>query len=308
MTNMKSWMTLSLLLAWVVVLAALVHGADVTEAEGHTIVKRGFTDRIVAAARSLRDGASSFFERSWSGLKSAIVDLMNWIRGVQPQQERAPGPTPGRPDGPPVYFPADRDPIDGIHSHADPEQQATTRPGRYSSTSNPSDAKKAASSTSAPTEHATTVHRTDETTPLIYTQEQTPSQADSDQDNSRAPPTEAHRPDSSTASDGAQETTKIASIGSSPKTTEASAQTTSVGDVTEAPSIPEQASSETTTEQIPRSVSTAGPTSKQPAAATVDTLLPDVVDPSENDIDPPSKPPLEKRQGGGGGYVISDAR
>lgn len=285
MTNMKSWRTLSLLLAWVVVLAALVHGADVTEAEGHTIVKRGFTDRIVAAARSLRDGASSFFERSWSGLKSAIVDLMNWIRGVQPQQERAPGPTPGRPDGPPVYFPADRDPIDGIHSHADPEQQATTRPGRYSSTSNPSDAKKAASSTSAPTEHATTVHRTDETTPLIYTQEQTPSQADSD-----------------------QETTKIASIGSSPKTTEASAQTTSVGDVTEAPSIPEQASSETTTEQIPRSVSTAGPTSKQPAAATVDTLLPDVVDPSENDIDPPSKPPLEKRQGGGGGYVISDAR
>ncbi|XP_070393259.1 mucin-7-like [Dermacentor albipictus] len=291
-----------LLLAFLASAAALASCAaqDGGEPVRHSVKKRGILESIASGARSLRDGASEFFERSWSGIKAAFTDFMNWLRGVPSPDEvfRPPAsekPYDGEPDtGFGFEHPHHAEPCPDSKAHptAGPTTQGSTESGTLSKSTGP-----ASTATEAVDEEA--------------------ESRVSEPSSSAAPPasvvTTTRAPSlQTTAAPAAAETVGPRVAGGdlgAPQITEAAQESTDAPQTTS-----ETTTSETVSVSATRDFAAPTATDKTPVPSidsTSSPTLPPEEDPFENDIDaePSSKePPPSRRRGNGPGFVISDGR
>lgn len=294
-----------LLLAFLASAAALASCAaqDGGEPARHSVKKRGILESIASGARSLRDGASEFFDRSWSGIKAAFTDFMNWLRGVPSPDEvfRPPAPPASEKpyDGEPetgfgFEHPHHAEPCPDSKAHptAEPTTQSSTESGTLSKSTGP-----ASTATDVADEEAET--RANE-----------PS-------SSAAPPasvvTTTRAPSlETTEAPAAAETVGPRIAGGdlgAPQITEAAQESTDAPQTTS-----ETTTSETVSVSATRDFAAPTATDKTPAPSidsTSSPTLPPEEDPFENDIDaePSSKePPPSRRRGNEPGFVISDGR
>ncbi|XP_040360724.2 A-agglutinin anchorage subunit [Ixodes scapularis] len=284
-------------------LAANVHGEQ-GHAEEHRVVRRGILEKISSAARSLRDEASSFFERSWAGLKGALTEFLNWMRGISPpKDDHANRPPPvlppaDLPEGPHQYYPGWEPTNVG-----DSKDPPTVHPSRYS----PS----ATSSANAGDSHSTPETTRQETTTSTDASGVISHRAGSPNTEDTSSATQTP----SLATSTSPEATKT--VGPSEASTEPRVESTTERVVSTSGEVVVTAgATSTSTETVSKSTAAEdrGPTAKVDSStpailATRDPKLPDEVDESENDIDlPPPRPPAQPKRTNGGGYVISDAR
>ncbi|XP_054926820.2 uncharacterized protein [Dermacentor andersoni] len=294
-----------LLLAFLASTVALASCAaqDGDETTRHSVKKRGILESIASGARSLRDGASEFFERSWSGIKAAFTDFMNWLRGVPSPDDvfRPPAPPAsekpydGEPDtGFGFEHPHHAEPCPDSKAHptAGPTTQGSTESGTLSKSTGP-----ASTATQAVDEEAET--------------------RVSEPSSSAAPPasvvTTTRAPSlQTTAEPAAAETVGPRVAGGdlgAPQITEAAQESTDAPQTTS-----ETTTSETVSVSATRDFAAPTATDKTPVPSidsTSSPTLPPEEDPFENDIDaePSSKePPPSRRRGNGPGFVISDGR
>lgn len=296
-----------LLLAFLASAVALASCAaqDGGESARHSVKKRGILESIASGARSLRDGASDFFERSWSGIKAVFKDFMDWLRGV-------PSPDEGfRPPAPPASEkPYDGEPETGFgfehphhaepcpdsdskaHPTAEPTPQSNTESGTLSRSTGP-----ASTATEAADEKAETGvnEPSSSATPPASVVTTT-----------RAPSLETT--DTPAAAETIGPRIPGGDLGA-PQITEAAQASTDAPQTTS-----ETTTSETVSVSATRDFAAPTATDKTPVPSidsTSSPTLPPEEDPFENDIDaePSSKePPPSRRRGNGPGFVISDGR
>ncbi|CAN7950368.1 unnamed protein product, partial [Ixodes hexagonus] len=234
---------------------------------------------------------------SAAGLKSAITDFMNWMRGIssskgdrddQPPHVHPPSDLP---EGPHEYYPGG-EPTD-VGGSKDPP---TVHPSRYSPSATPS--KNAGDKPS---------HSTPETTRHQVTTSETPERSTADVSGQTSSATQTPSLATSTNPEAAKTVAPgAASPEPSVESTSESVVSTS-GEVTV--TVGATSTSTETASTAEKRGSTARVVTSTPAVlATLDPKLPDEVDESENDIDVPSKAPAQPKRTNGGGYVIADAR
>lgn len=299
-----------LLLAILASAAALASCAaqDGGEAARHSVQKRGLLDSIAEGARSLRDGAAEFFDRSWSGIKAAFKDFMNWLRGVPSTDEvfrPATPPASGKSydDEPESGFgfehPHHAQPCPDSRGHptAEPTTRSSTQTGTLSKSTGPASTTTEEASSEEESETTSGASEASVTPPAssVATTTRAPSLATT----TKAPTTAAETvgPRGAGGDLGAPPITETATQGSTD-----APQTTS-----------ETAAGETVSVSATRDYAVPTATDKTPAPSIDSTSSPTLPpeDPSENDIDaqPSSKePPPSRRRGNEPGFVISDGR
>lgn len=298
-----------LLLAFLASTAALASCAaqDGVEAAKHSVKKRGILDSIASGARSLRDGAAEFFDRSWSGIKAAFKDFMDWLRGVPSTDEVF------RPTAPPATGKSyDDEPESGFGferpSHAEPcpdsKGHSTAEPTTRSST------ERSTLSRSTGPASTTTEETSDEESETSAVSEPsptaTPPAASPVPTSTRAPSLETTGPPTAAETIGPR--VPGGDLGAPPITETAAQESTDAPQTTS-----EATTSETVSVSVTRDYAAPTATDKTPAPSIDSTSSPTLPpeDPSENDIDaePSSKePPPSRRRGSGSGFVISDGR
>lgn len=266
------------------------------KADEHRVVKRGILESIASGARSLRDGAAEFFGRSWSSVKAAFTDLMNWLRGVPSSRNDQ----SFKPPSPPSAGDETELGVHVVHHHHDhhepcPESghEPTIEPTEQRGSTGATTSRRASGAAST-----TTTQTADEST----------AGAVAGEGRSTASPAAASSV--VTTSAPALETAEVAKSATTSPPDEAN------GDAPETAQERTSSTPQTTTRgavgsSATRDVAEPTATAKTPVpsidATSRPTLPPDDLDPSENDIDsPPSnKPPQPRRNGPG--FVISDA-
>lgn len=285
-----------LLLGCVVALVASAtcrHDGD--EADEHRVVKRGILDSIASGARSLRDGAAEFFGRSWSSVKAAFTDLMNWLRGVpSPRNDQSSKPPPAPSAGGETEF--------GVHMvHHHHDHQEPCPESRHEPTIEPTQQRGSTDATvsraSGPASTTTAQSADDSTVRTVGGEDQS---AASPAATSSVATTLAPALETAEVAKSATMSPSDDSDGEAPETTQertaSTPQTTTRGAVGSSATRDVAAPTATAKTPVPSIDATSRP-----------TLPPDDSDPSENDIDsaPSNKPPQRRRNGPG--FVISDA-
>lgn len=297
-----------LLLAILASAAALASCAaqDGGEAVRHSVKKRGILESIASGARSLRDGAAEFFDRSWSGIKAAFKDFMNWLRGTPSPDEvfrPATPPASGKSydDEPESGFgfehPHHAEPCPDSKGHptAEPTTRSSTETGTLSKSTGPA---------STTTEEASSEEESETTSGVSEPSSSVTPPASSVVTTTRAPSLATTTEAPSTAAETIGPRIAGGDLGAPPIT-----ETQGSTDAPQTTSV--TTSSETVSVSATRDYAAPTATDKTPAPSIDSTSSPTLPpeDPSENDIDaqPSSKepPPSRRREPG---FVISDGR
>ncbi|KAL1424534.1 hypothetical protein MTO96_020081 [Rhipicephalus appendiculatus] len=277
-----------LLLAFLASAAALASCAaqDGGEAVRHSVKKRGLLESIANGARTLRDGAAEFFDRSWSGIKTAFKDFMDWLRGAPSTDE--------------VFRPATPPGIRKGHPYrrANHAEQHTER-GTLSKSTGPA---------STTTEEASSEEESETTGGFSEPSSSVTPPASSMVTTTRAPSLATTTEAPTTAAETVGPRGAGGDLGAPPITETAAQESTDAPQTTS-----ETATSETVSVSATRDYAAPTATDKTPAPSIDSTSSPTLPpeDPSENDIDaqPSSKePPPSRRRGSEPGFVISDGR
>ncbi|EEC10783.1 conserved hypothetical protein [Ixodes scapularis] len=249
-------------------LAANVHGEQ-GHAEEHRVVRRGILEKISSAARSLRDEASSFFERSWDLPEGPHQYYPGWEPTNVGDSKDPPTVHPSR------YSPSATSSANAGDSHSTPE---TTRQQTTTSTD-----------ASGVISHRAGSPNTEDTSSAT----QTPSLATSTSPEA----TKTVGPSEASTEPRVESTTERVVSTSGEVVVTAGATSTSTETVSKSTAAEDRGPTAKVDSSTPAIL------------ATRDPKLPDEVDESENDIDlPPPRPPAQPKRTNGGGYVISDAR
>lgn len=290
--NVRAFLLLGFAAALVASATCAQHG---DEADEHRVVKRGILESIASGARSLRDGAAEFFGRSWSSVKAAFTDFMNWLRGSpSSRNDQSFKPPPAPSAGDETEFG-----VHLVHHHHD-HQEPCPESG-HETTIEPTEQR---GSTDA------TVSRANGPASTTTTQSADDSiaRAAGGQGQSTASP--AATSSVATTLAPALETAEVAKSATTSPSDDADGEAPETTQERTA-STPQTTTTGAVGSSATRDVAEPTATAKTPVpsidATSRPTLPPDDLDPSENDIDsPPSNKPPQRRRNGPG-FVISDA-